>query len=91
MVIVKRNYSWQKPLRSISVSAINLEDATQEFQLSFLCDYTAEERKNKLHQAIDEVHNMFGKSSLVPAIILGDNKMPPGTHDEMVMPSFMCI
>ena len=89
--ILKRNYSWQKPLRSITVSAINLEDDTQEFQLSFLCDYTAEERKNKLHQAIDEVHNMFGKSSLVPAIILGDNKMPPGTHDEMVMPSFMYI
>ena len=89
--ILERNYSWQKPLRSLTVTAINLEESNQEIQLSFLCDYAAEDRRNKLHQAIDEVHKMFGKSSLVPAIILNEDKMPPGTHDEIIMPSFMHI
>lgn len=89
--ILKRNYSWQKPLRSITVTAINLENADEPTQLSFLCDYSAEERKSQLHRAIDEIHQLFGKAALVPAIILGDNKMPTGTHDEMVMPGWMYI
>ena len=43
--ILGRNYLWQKPLRSLTVTAINLESADEPVQLSLLCDYRAQERR----------------------------------------------
>ena len=89
--ILGRNYLWQKPLRSLTVTAINLESADEPVQFSLFCDYRAQERRGQLHRAIDEIHELFGKNSLFPAIILGENKMPHATHDEIIMPGWMNV
>ena len=89
--ILLRNYTWQKPLRSLTVTAINLESDEAPTQLSFLSDYSTDERRIQLHHTIDEIHKIFGKSSLVPAIILDEQKMPHGVCDELVMPGWMHI
>ncbi len=89
--ILTRSYKWQKPLRSITVTAINLEGADEPAQLSFLCDCSEREKRGQLHRAIDEIHELFGKDSLFPAIILGESKMPNATHDEIAMPGWMHV
>ena len=89
--IFTRSYKWQKPLRSITVTAINLEGADEPAQLSFLCDCSEREKRGQLHRAIDEIHELFGKDSLFPAIILGESKMPNATHDEIAMPGWMHV
>ena len=44
-----------------------------------------------LTRAIDEIHTIFGKDSLVPAIILDEQKMPYGTCDDLVMSGWMYV
>ena len=88
--ILERNYSWQKPLRSLTVTAINLESDEAPTQLSLL-DSPTNEKRELLTRAIDEIHTIFGKDSLVPAIILDEQKMPHGTCDNLVMPGWMYV
>ena len=84
------NYSWEKPVRSLTVTAINLENAADELQISFL-DTPANEKRERLTRAIDEIHELFGKDALIPALILDEKKMPHGVCDELIMPGWMYV
>ena len=75
--ILNSNYNWQKHVRSLTVTAINLESAEQEIQISFM-DSPVNEKREALTRTIDEIHEIFGKSALVPALILDESKMPHG-------------
>ena len=88
--ILLSNYHWEKNVRSLTVTAINLEKAEEPIQLSFL-DAPTNEKRKLLTRTIDEIHELYGKHSLVPAIILDEQKMPRGTCDELVMPGWMYI
>lgn len=86
--ILRSNYYWQRNVRSLTVTAINLESADEEIQMSFM-DSPVNEKREALTRAIDEIHELFGKSSLVPALILDESKMPHGVCDELIMPGWM--
>ena len=80
--ILNSNYNWQKHVRSLTVTAINLESAEQEIQISFM-DSPVNEKREALTRTIDEIHEIFGKSALVPALILDESKMPHGVCDDL--------
>lgn len=88
--ILCSNYHWQRAVRSITVTAINLENADEPFQLSLL-DTPISAKREMLTRVVDEIHELFGKDSLVPALILDENKMPHGVCDELIMPGWMNI
>ena len=86
--ILFSNYRWEKNVRSLTVTAINLEKAEEPIQLS-LFDTPTNEKREILTRTIDEIHELYGKYSLVPALILDEKKMPRGTCDELVMPGWI--
>ena len=88
--ILFSNYRWEKNVRSLTVTAINLEKTEEPMQLSIF-DTPANEKREILTRTIDEIHELYGKHSLVPALILDEKKMPRGTCDELVMPGWMHI
>lgn len=88
--ILISKYHWEKRIRSLTVTAINLESAEEPIQLSLFDDPTFEKRK-LLTRTIDEIHELFGKDSLVPALILDERKMPHGICDELIMPGWMYV
>lgn len=86
--ILNANYHWQRNVRSLTVTAINLESTEEEIQLSFM-GCPVNEKREVLNRTIDEIHELFGKSALVPARILDESKMPHGVCDELIMPGWM--
>lgn len=86
--ILNANYHWQRNVRSLTVTAINLESSEEEIQLSFM-GCPVNEKREVLNRTIDEIHELFGKSALVPARILDESKMPHGVCDELIMPGWM--
>ena len=88
--ILLANYHWEKNVRSLTVTAINLEKAEEAIQLS-LFDTPTNEKREILTRTIDEIHELYGKHSLVPALIIDEKKMPRGTCDEVVMPGWMYV
>ena len=87
--LFERNYSWEYPIRSVTVRAINLCSQDLPEQLGFFSDAAAVERKEKLETVIEDIRRRFGKYSIQPACLCQDIKMPTDREVELRMPTGM--
>ena len=87
--LLKDNYNFKEPIRALSVTAIHLCESCAPMQTILLHDYESDNRRKKLNSALDEIKNTFGKSAIMPAVILDENKMPKNSHKEIVLPGMM--
>lgn len=69
--LFKNSYRWENPLRSVTVTAINLVSAAMPVQPNLFDDNRKFERIEKLEECAYEVRDRFGIDSIVPATLLG--------------------
>ena len=87
--LLKSNYSWKNPIRSLTVSAIQLESINIPTQLGLFYDNAAHERRKILNQTLDRIRDSYGKEAIIPAIILDESKMPRGRSCDEILPGWM--
>ncbi len=59
------------PLRSVSVTAISVEESSLALQGDLFTDFSRIERTEKLDRAVDVIRKRFGKNSIRPARLFG--------------------
>ncbi len=79
-------YSWEFPIRSVTIRAINLIEEDCEFQYSLFTDYEAIKKRERLDLTIESIRQRFGKESIKNAVLLFPGKMPANRAD-IVMPT----
>ena len=72
--LLKRNYGFEYPLRSVGIRAINLSDYSPEFQLSFFDDRMRLIKQDMLERSVDKVRDRYGDGAVVRASLLNDFK-----------------
>ncbi len=72
--LLKRNYGFEYPLRSVGVRAINLRDYSPEYQLSFFDDRVKLIKQDILERSMDKIRDRYGDSAVVRASLLNDFK-----------------
>ncbi|MBR6603654.1 MAG: DNA polymerase IV, partial [Clostridia bacterium] len=77
--LFKNSYGWENPLRSVTVTAINLVSASMPTQLSIFDDNRKFERIEKLEECAYAVRDRFGMDSLVPATLIGLERLTEKT------------
>ena len=87
--LLEEKYSWRNPIRSITVTAIQLDSSQNPTQLSMLLDYERLVRREKLNESIDSIRDRYGKYAVIPALVLDEKKMPVGNDREIIMPGYM--
>ena len=87
--LLEGRYLWHNSIRSLTVSAIQLESVDTPTQLGFFCDAVAHEKRERLNHTVDRIRDSFGKKAILPAVILDEAKMPRGENREIIMPGFM--
>lgn len=87
--LLEEKYSWRNPIRSITVTAIQLDSSQNPTQLSMLLDYERLVRREKLNESIDTIRDRYGKYAVIPALVLDEKKMPVGNDREIIMPGYM--
>ena len=87
--LLEEKYSWHNPIRSITVTAIQLDSSQNPTQLSMLLDYERLVRREKLNESIDSIRDRYGKYAVIPALVLDEKKMPVGKDREIIMPGYM--
>lgn len=90
-ILFQQRYSWNTPVRAISVTSYDLVPSNQPIQLSLFGDETKRIRQQKLEDCIDSIRSRFGKRSIVSASLLGDLHMPNDSRELVQMPSQMYI
>lgn len=70
--LFQKNYVWKEPLRSVTVTAIDLQAANLPTQMDFFTDTAAMERQEKLDLCVEAIRSRFGATAIHPAILCGD-------------------
>lgn len=82
-------YQWRREVRAVTVRAINLRSAHAPLQLDLFVDIFEHERLDIIERTMLTVNEKFGPRSLLPASLLGKNKIPKRGLDHVGMPSPM--
>lgn len=75
MKLFRENWHWEKPVRSLTIRAINLSDATEAIQLNIGADFAKHERQEKIETAIEKIRTRYGTRSINMCSLFMDLKM----------------
>ncbi len=70
--LIKSNYSFEKPLRSIGISLSDFKPCVEAQQLSLLRNEKERTRQSALDSSVDILKKRFGSYCVRPAILLAD-------------------
>ena len=87
--LFQERYRWLKPVRALTVRAINLVPDSQPVQLDLFQDHVRRERRKTLDDTIDAIRSRFGNRSIYAASLMGDLKMAQDKCETVMMPSLM--
>ena len=85
----KRWYRWERPVRAVCVTAINLIPEERPVQLDMFGDEIARIKRTDLERCVDEIRSRFGKRSILPAVLMGELHRPADGRHEVTMPGMM--
>lgn len=88
-VLLEKWYRWQRPVRAVCVTAINLVPEERPVQLDMFGDENARIKRQKLETCVDDIRRRFGKRSIFAASLMGDLHMPGNGRHEVTMPGMM--
>lgn len=70
--LLRKNFNFESPLRSVGIRAINLSDCSYECQLSFFNDSMKIIKQNDLERSVDKIREKYGDGAIVRASLLND-------------------
>ena len=88
MELLKANYNFYAPLRSVGIRAAELSDAEKPVQLSFFKDTEKENKLREIEKVKDQINNRYGKYSICRAVLLSDKSLFPEYDPAGVTSSF---
>ena len=75
MKLLRANYNWYRPLRSIGIRAMDLVPATTPMQLTLFEDQVRREKAEQLERSIDDIRRRFGHYSVCRAVCTMDDTL----------------
>lgn len=75
MQLLRKHYSWKKPLRSIGIRGTNLIPIDSARQISIFDDEAKRERTERLEYAIDDIRRRFGHRAIGRALLALDDRL----------------
>lgn len=72
--LLKKNYDFALPLRSVGIRAIKLDDYSPEYQLSLFEDRTKFIKQDVLERSVEKIRDKYGSKAVVRASLMNDFK-----------------
>ncbi|MBR5496659.1 MAG: DNA polymerase IV [Clostridia bacterium] len=88
MELLRANYNFSQPLRSVGVRVCDLSDADAPRQLSLFAEEN-DEKQRKIEQTKDAINNKYGNYSICRAVIMSDKTLMPEYDPASVTSSFL--
>lgn len=83
-------YDWRYPVRALTVRAIDLVSVSYPDQVTLFEDVAKREKTEAIEQTIERIRDMFGRNSIMPALLLKGSKVPVNSPvEKMRMPAVM--
>ena len=87
--LFQHSYTWQRPIRSVTVRAINLVEEDSPVQLDFFNDISQIEKRERLDLTVEKIRYRFGKDAIRNACLCKPFKAPSERGVDLIMPTGM--
>ena len=87
--LFRERYLWQKPVRALTVSAINLISAHAPEQLDLFGEGARRLRRRELDGAIDDIRRRYGYGAIRAASLMGELAMAKDRCEDVIMPAYI--
>ena len=87
--LLAEHHDVRRSIRALTVTAINLEGQDEVEQIDMFFDYYEVEKKKRLNKTLDDIKSEYGRSAIVPAVILKDTGKLPKKEQGKVLPGAM--
>ncbi|MBQ4061384.1 MAG: DNA polymerase IV [Christensenellaceae bacterium] len=89
MQLFEKLYDWKRPVRALSITAINLKSITEACQPDIFTDMVKRDKLERIELAMKKIQNRYGRRAVRPAVLLKGLKMPEQNFEEtLIMPGF---
>lgn len=90
IALFRKRYDWRYPIRALTIRAIDLVNVNYPDQVTLFEDVENREKNNKIEQTIEKIREMFGRTAIMPALLLKGSKVPIDSPvEKMRMPAAM--
>jgi len=80
--LFKSNYTWERPVRAVTVRAINLTEEEAFRQMDFYTDYGKMQKQKSIDDAVMKLRQKFGEGVIFNCCLMDEEKMPVFSSDE---------
>lgn len=80
------SYTWDKPIRALTIRAINLMSRDNGNQINLFEDYNVFRKKEKADDAFFKIRDRFGRNSITFGGLMGNIKMPEDRNEIVTLP-----
>ena len=84
-------YTWYKPIRAVSIRAINLIGEKLPYQLDLFGEYEQHQKVEALERAVDDLHRRFGDESVFIASTMTAKLKRNKERERITMPAAMYV
>lgn len=92
MDLFRLRYTWQYPIRSITIRAVDLISASMPQQLDLFGDHEKRKRNDNLEIAIEDIQRRFGRDAIRLASSMNRLKVQKDkSHEQLTMPAAMYV
>lgn len=92
MDLFRLRYTWQYPIRSITIRAVDLISASMPQQLDLFGEHEKRKRNDNLEIAIEDIQRRFGRDAIRLASSMNGLKVQKDkSHEQLTMPAAMYV
>lgn len=92
MVLFRLRYTWQYPIRAVTIRAVDLISASMPQQLDLFGEHEKRKRNDNLEIAIEDIQRRFGRDAIRLASSMNGLKVQKDkSHEQLTMPAAMYV
>lgn len=92
MELFRLRYTWQYPIRAVTIRAVDLIGASMPQQLDLFGDHEKRKRNDNLEIAIEDIQRRFGRDAIrLASSMNGLKAQEDKTHEQLTMPAAMYV
>ena len=92
MELFRLRYTWQYPIRSVTIRAVDLINTKMPQQLDLFGDHEKRKRNDDLEIAIEDIQRRFGRNAIRLASSMNGLKVQKDkSHEQLTMPAAMYV
>ena len=92
MDLFRLRYTWQYPIRAVTIRAVDLINTKMPQQLDLFGDHERRKRNDDLEIAIEDIQRRFGRDAVKLASSMNGLKVQKDkSHEQLTMPAVMYV